>query len=56
MLLDTLALPRAIFPAVFAVGRVAGWTAHVREQRANGRLIRPASLYVGPAPRHDEAA
>lgn len=56
VLLDTLALPRAIFPAVFAVGRVAGWTAHVREQRANGRLIRPASLYVGPAPRHDEAA
>jgi citrate synthase len=51
VLLDTLGLPRAIFPAVFAIGRIAGWTAHVREQRAEGRLIRPQSLYVGPAPR-----
>lgn len=48
VLLDTLGLPRAIFPAVFAIGRIAGWTAHVREQRAEGRLIRPQSRYVGP--------
>ena len=56
VLLDTLALPRGAFAAVFAVGRIAGWTAHVREQRANGRLIRPQSLYIGPAPVRSQAA
>jgi len=52
VLLDTLALPREAFAAVFAVGRIAGWTAHVREQRARGRLIRPQSRYIGPIPQH----
>jgi citrate synthase len=32
------------------MGRVAGWIAHAREQVMGGRLIRPASLYVGPVP------
>jgi citrate synthase len=32
------------------MGRVAGWVAHAREQVAGGRLIRPQSVYVGPAP------
>ena len=50
VLLDTLGLDRAAFTPTFAVGRVAGWCAHVAEQRAAGRLIRPASNYVGPAP------
>lgn len=50
VLLDALALPRALFSPTFAVGRVAGWCAHVREQRETGRLIRPASRYVGPTP------
>lgn len=50
VLLDTLGIPRAAFAPTFAVGRVAGWCAHVLEQRAVGRLIRPASRYVGPAP------
>lgn len=50
VLLDALALPREAFAPTFAVGRVAGWCAHVREQRATGRLLRPASRYVGPAP------
>jgi len=36
---------------VFAMGRVAGWIAHAREQAAGGRLIRPQSRYVGPAPK-----
>lgn len=50
VLLDTLGLDRAAFTPTFAVARVAGWTAHAFEQRATGRLIRPASRYVGPAP------
>lgn len=49
VLLDTLRVPREAFTPTFAVGRVAGWCAHVREQRACGRLIRPASRYVGEA-------
>jgi citrate synthase len=50
VLLDTIGLDRSGFSPTFAVGRAAGWTAHVEEQRATGRLIRPASTYVGPVP------
>jgi citrate synthase len=50
VLLDALGLPRALFSATFAVGRAAGWAAHVLEQRAEDRLIRPRSAYVGPEP------
>lgn len=50
VLLDSIGLDRASFTPTFAVGRTAGWTAHVEEQRVNGRLIRPASRYVGPMP------
>ena len=49
--LDALALPRELFTPVFAIGRVAGWAAHVLEQEQSGRLIRPQSHYVGPAVR-----
>jgi citrate synthase len=48
LLLDALDLPRETFVSVFAVSRIAGWIAHAFEQRATGRLIRPASRYVGP--------
>jgi citrate synthase len=51
LLLDALGFPRDAFTAVFAMGRVAGWIAHAREQANSGRLIRPQSLYVGPVPR-----
>jgi len=44
-----LGIPLDLFTPVFAVGRVAGWTAHVLEQYANNRLIRPRAEYVGPA-------
>jgi citrate synthase len=50
VLLETVGLPRQAFAAVFAAARVAGWCAHVLEQRATGRLIRPQSRYVGPPP------
>jgi citrate synthase len=50
VLLDSLGLPSALFTPTFAVGRVAGWYAHVQEQRRTGRLIRPASRYVGTRP------
>jgi citrate synthase len=50
LLLEALGIPRGAFTAVFAVGRVAGWCAHVDEQRRSGRLIRPSSRYVGARP------
>jgi citrate synthase len=50
ILLDAVGIDRAAFTPTFAIGRVAGWCAHVDEQRASGRLIRPASRYVGPMP------
>jgi len=50
VLLEAVGLPRGGFTACFAAGRVVGWCAHVAEQRATGRLIRPASRYVGPPP------
>ncbi|MBV9511547.1 MAG: citrate synthase/methylcitrate synthase [Caulobacteraceae bacterium] len=51
LLLEALDFPAEAFTGVFAAGRVAGWIAHAREQLAGGRLIRPQSRYVGPAPR-----
>ncbi|WP_374447286.1 citrate synthase [Stella sp.] len=50
LLLEALALPRDLFTAVFAVGRVGGWAAHVLEQEQSRRIIRPQSAYVGPLP------
>src|SRR5262245_2487754 len=50
VLLDALGVPRSLFSAVFAAGRVAGWLAHVEEERAVARLIRPRQRYVGPLP------
>jgi citrate synthase len=50
VLLDALGFARELFTPVFAVGRVAGWLAHVDEERAHGRLIRPDVRYVGDVP------
>jgi citrate synthase len=44
-----LGIPVELFTPIFAVSRVSGWTAHVLEQYANNRLIRPRTEYVGPA-------
>jgi citrate synthase len=50
LLLEALAFPPEAFTGVFAIGRAAGWIAHAREQLATGRIIRPQSRYIGPAP------
>ncbi len=47
VLLDTIGIPDDLFSPAFAAGRVAGWCAHIKEQRALNRLIRPGSKYVG---------
>lgn len=50
VLLEAIGVPRELFTATFAASRVAGWAAHVEEQRRTGRLIRPSSVYVGAMP------
>src|SRR5512146_446920 len=50
---QTLGIDVDLFTPVFAVSRISGWTAHVMEQLADNRLIRPRADYVGPAyPQH----
>ncbi len=44
----TLNIPIDLFTPIFAISRVAGWTAHVYEQYSDNRLIRPESEYIGP--------
>jgi citrate synthase len=46
-----LRIPTDLFTPIFACSRVSGWTAHVREQYADNRLIRPDHAYIGPDPR-----
>ncbi|HHY55298.1 MAG TPA: citrate synthase/methylcitrate synthase [Chloroflexi bacterium] len=55
LLLHGLGLPSALFTPTFALARTAGWIAHAREQLANGRLLRPASEYVGATGRRWQA-
>jgi 2-methylcitrate synthase len=50
-LYQALGIPAVLCTPVFACARLAGWSAHVLEQRARGRLIQPASQHDGPAPR-----
>jgi citrate synthase len=44
-----LGIPMELYTPIFAVSRISGWTAHVLEQYANNRLIRPRTDYIGPA-------
>jgi citrate synthase len=43
-----LGIPVDLYTPIFAVSRISGWTAHVLEQYANNRLIRPRTDYIGP--------
>jgi len=43
-----MAIPTYLFTPIFVCSRITGWTAHIMEQRANNKLIRPAADYVGP--------
>ncbi len=47
-LYHVLGIPTDLMTPIFALARMSGWTAHVREQYADNRLIRPESEYVGP--------
>lgn len=47
----SLGVPTDLMTPIFALARMAGWTAHVREQYADNRVIRPGSEYVGPSDR-----
>jgi citrate synthase len=45
----TMGIAIDLYTPIFAVSRISGWTAHVLEQLANNRLIRPRADYTGPA-------
>jgi citrate synthase len=51
VVLDYAEVPPELFTPMFTCARVAGWSAHIMEQKREGRLIRPTAKYVGAPPR-----
>jgi citrate synthase len=55
VVLDYADVPPELFTSMFSCARVAGWAAHILEQKREGRLIRPSARYIGPASRGAES-
>jgi citrate synthase len=55
VILDMAEVPAGLFTPLFTCARVAGWSAHILEQKREGRLIRPTAKYVGEGPRPVDA-
>src|ERR671915_646367 len=55
VVLDYADVPPELFTPMFSCARVAGWAAHILEQKREGRLIRPTARYTGPEPRLAES-
>jgi len=55
VVLDLAEVPSELFTSMFTCARVAGWSAHILEQKREARLIRPTANYIGEGPRRPDA-